>query len=326
MPRAANLSFRYQTKWVAPQILERISSGNLSDSPTLIAYVDQTKPNESPVLIPCRFGAVTEACVFGTTVSLVISLAEFAITDDLAAFNKEMLTRSAGTLPAWQSDGTLRGHYWLEANPEPVIVRRTEKLVDWEKIVGQLVERQEFSEETCFYTFQGIRSPESQATLTTKQGRYEFGPGREYELRIYHYYPKSAPLSARITLATPSPWLAFTTNPVLVLDSRYDLKRVRVKAGKPSAKEHAVLSVLRDVPGSEAPNLEFDVLILVRANFWRTIGYGIVLGILLAGPQIVAAFSNPALPRKNACFIAAASGVLGLLAGIFAAFGLKKSP
>jgi hypothetical protein len=326
MPKASELSFRYQTKWVAPQILEQIAAGKLSNLPTLIAYIDQTNATQAPVLIPCRFGTVNEAAVYGTTVSLVITLNEFAIAGDLPAFNQEMLTRSAGTLPAWQPDGKLRGHYWLETSPAPVTVLRTEKLADWEKVVAQLAERQEFKDENSFYTFQGICIPESRALLPTKQGRYEFDPGREYEIRIYHYYPKNAPLSARLTFTSTSPWLVFTTNPVLALDSRYDLKRVRVKAGKPSTKESAVLSVLRGVSEASAPSLEFDLLILIRAIFWRTLAYGIVLGALLAGPQIVAAFSNPALTRPTACFVSAISGVLGLLAGILAAFGLKKSP
>jgi len=166
---------------------------------------------------------------------------------------------------------------------------------------------------------------ESNKAVQLKEGRYELASGTEYELRIYHYSPGGGPLNTRLTLATSSPWLMFTTNPLLVLDSRYDLKRVRIKTGKPSSKEPAILSVLRSESGTETPELQFDLQVAVRSNFAWTLLYGVVLGVLLGGPQIVAAFSNPALPRTNAYFISVMSGVSGLFAGIFAAFGLKKS-
>ena len=325
MPHGASLQFRYQSKWIGPQILEKIANGTITNSPALIAYIDQSVPGQTPELIPCRLASISEASSHGTTVSLLLDLKEIALASDLAAFNKEMQTLSAGRLPTWQS-GKLTGLYWLEVLPSPSTISPSENISDWEKIVTQLVAHNEFGNESGIYAVLGISPLESDKTVQSKKGRYELAPSTEYELSIYHYYPKSGPVEVRLTLATSSPWLTFTTNPRLMLDSRYDLKRVRIKTGNPSSKEPAVLTILRGVTGSDTSELEFDLLLTVRSNFWRTLGYGFILGVLLGGPQIVAAFSNPALPKGSVYLISVLSGVVGLATGIFAAFGLKRSP
>jgi len=325
MPHGASLQFRYQSKWIAPSVFGKVKDGKIINSRALVAYVDQSIPGQAPELIPCRFASISEASIHGTTVSLVLNLGEIALATNLQAFNTEMRTQSSGTLPSWQS-GSLVGHYWFEVLPGPTTVTASENISDWETVVSQLATHTEFSNEGGFYAVLGMSPLESAQTVQFKKGRYELASGTEYELRIYHYSPGSSPLDTRLTLATSSPWLMFTTNPLLMLDSRYDLKRVRIKTGKPSSTEPAILCVLRSEGATQTPELQFDLPVAVRSNFGWTLLYGAVLGVLLAGPQIIAAFSNPTLPRMNAYFISLMSGVLGLFAGIFAAFGLKKSP
>lgn len=165
----------------------------------------------------------------------------------------------------------------------------------------------------------------SGAVVSINNGHYEFAPGHEYELRLYHYSPKSIALRTCLTITSTSPWLSFTTNPALSLDSRYDLKRTRFVTLKPPNQSQAVISVSRDPGGSQLPYLDFDLPVLVRGVFWRTLIYGIVFGALLAGPQIVAALSNPSLPASNIVSVCVLSALLGLAAGITAAFGLRTS-
>ena len=105
-------------------------------------------------------------------------------------------------MPTWQADGKLKFHYWFKANPGPLITTRSEKLADWEKVITQLVARKEFTDENGFCTIQGIYALGSQTIIQSCVGRYEFEPGREYDLRIYHYDPKAGALSAQLTLAT----------------------------------------------------------------------------------------------------------------------------
>jgi hypothetical protein len=259
---------------------------------------------------------MVDASSHGTTVSLVLALEEFAYAEDLVAFNSEMISASANTLPVWQSNGTIKGAYWLEIGQEPKTVIKSLKLAEWEKIVAQVERRPDFAYKPYFYTIDAILPVGGESLVSDQNGFYKLSPGREYELRI--------PKGDRLYLEKSSPWLTFVTNPSVVLDSRYDLKRVRFKTGRPSAKEVAVLTIQRG--NTSGPSgLEFDLPLEIRGTFWSTLGYGIALGALLAAPQIIAAFSNPNLPSNSLTVISIASLLFGLCAGIMGAFGLKKT-
>src|SRR5580704_3964379 len=325
-PWGSVLQFRYLQKYLAPGILEKARAAGEKESQALIAYIDLSDTNKAPEIIPCRFAVISEITVIGTAVTLQLELQEFAVAADLSKFNDELRKKPLGTLPVWQTDGdkkSAKGDYWLELPAEPTTTVRSDKLDDWEKIVTQLAARDDFKDEGSFYTVVGINEIPSRLAVAANKGRYDFQPGREYELSLYHFYPKNVPLRAGVTLTTTSEWLAFTTNPELQLDSRYDLKRVRFKTGKPAKEEDAWISVTRKSKDSQLPYVDFDLLGCVSGVFWQTLGYGIILGLLVAGPQIIAALSNPNLPASNIVLVCTTSGILGLATGIFAAFGLK---
>jgi hypothetical protein len=328
-PWGSVLQFRYLQRYLAPGILEKAQAAGKKESQAIIAYIDLSDTNKVPEIIPCRFASISEITIVGTAVTLQLELQEFAIATDLSKFNDELKEKSLGNLPVWQADGDkkrAKGDYWLEVPSEPTSTVRSVKLDDWEKIVTQLAARDDFKDEGSFYTVVGINEIPSRSAVLANNGRYEFQSGHEYEVSLYHFYPKDVPLRAGFTLATTSQWLAFTTNPVLQLDSRYDLKHARFKAGKPTNKEDAWISVMRNAGKGQLPYVDFDLLCLVRGVFWQTLGYGAILGLFLAGPQIIAALSNPSLPASNVVLVCATSGILGLAAGVLAAFGLKKSP
>jgi len=145
-------------------------------------------------------------------------------------------------------------------------------------------------------------------------------------VQLYHYYPTNVPLTARLTLTTTSQAGAYNK-------SRFGFGfEIRPKAWKicrrkPPGAEKAVISVLRD-PGRDQPAyLDFDLPVQVRGAFWQTLGYGIVLGILLAGPRLSLRFLIPVCQIRNAVFVCVATGIIGLLdQESWRAFGLKKSP
>ena len=327
MPWGSTLQFRYLTRYVATDVLQGASSIPTRAADALIAYIDQSEPGKRPEIVPCRFAKVTEVTGVGTAVTLLLELHEFAFAGNVAQFNEELRAKSKGDLPSWQADGKVQGHYWLEISPELTGSLRSDKLDDWEKIVSQLAAHSDFKDQSCFYSMVGIKEIVSRSSVPANNGRYELNSGHEYELSLYHFYPKNVPLSARVTLSTASSQITFTSNPVLYLDSRYDLKRARFKVGRPTSEEETIISVMRSVgDAAQLPYVDFDLSILVRGAFWKTFGYGIILGALLAGPQIVGSLSNPNLPTQNVVLVCLASAFIGIITGLFAAFNLKKSP
>jgi len=328
-PWGSILQFRYLKRYLAPGVLEKAQAAKETQTQTIIAYIDQSDPSRAPEIVPCRFASITAVVAVGTAVTLQLELQEFGIADDLAKFNGELKEKSTGNLPAWQGDGEtkkVRGHYWLEISADPTTAVRSHKLDDWEKIVAQLAVRSDFKDQGSFYTVVGVNEIPSRSAVSVSKGQYEFRPGKEYELSLYHFYPSDVPLEATLSLSTTSQWLTFTTNPILQLDSRYDLKHARFIAGKPTSKENAWISVMRNAGNHPLPYVDFDLMGLIRGVFWGRLGYGILLGLFVAGPSIVVALSNPSLPASKALPVCLMSAALGVAGGIAAAFGMKKSP
>lgn len=327
MPKGSQLQFRYDSKWIAPKIRDLLSEKNTSGITSLIAYIDQHDSTKTPEIIPCRFATLAETVIHGKTCSLVLALEEFGYAQNLDAFNNEIRAASGDMLPTWHPDGTIKGHYWFEIGQELVTVVKSLKLTEWESIVTQIAERADFADESCFYAIEGLYPVGIETAISLKDGRYELNSGREYEVRIYHFSPEKVPEGTRLSLATSSQWLTFTTSPELILDSRYDLKRVRLKTGRPLETENAVLTIRRadNISESELGNWEFDMLLRIKGSFRRTLVYGIILGALISGPSIITALSNPGLGAGSKIGISIASAIMGLAAGILVAFGLKKA-
>src|SRR5205807_7273938 len=111
----------------------------------------------------------------------------------------------------------------------------------------------------------------------------------------------------------------------MVVDSRYDLKRARLKTAGPATAERGSIIVTRtDASTTEQRVLEFDMLVEVGGTVWSTLAKGILAGILLATPQVLAALQNPNLPADARSIVVAVAGAFGLATGIFAAFAFKK--
>jgi len=323
MPKGSRLQFRYALRWIDGNIQSLIQRDeHVKGKPCLIVYIDQQDNSKAPELIPCRYATIVEANAHGSTASLVLALEEYAYAKDLTAFNNEMKKMANAALPTWQSNGEIAGFYWFRIDEKPTTVTNSLDLAEWEKIVEQIASRPDFKDENCFYTMVEIVPVDCKETVAMRDGVYELKPNQEYELRIYHFHPERI-ANATIQLKGSRKWFKFITSPTIILDSRYDLKRVRIITGKPREKKRAILTILR-TGGDRNASVEFDLPLLICGTYLHTLGYGILLGILLAGPQIVGTLFNLRLPCQNVIGIIIMSVIMGLVAGIFAAFGLRK--
>jgi hypothetical protein len=132
------------------------------------------------------------------------------------------------------------------------------------------------------------------------------------------------PPGTALSFTSASDWLKFTTNTSIAFDSRYDLKRVRLRVGYPSTQEFAVITITCSKPSTGDSGFQFDLPIQISGTFWRTLGFGAAIGVLLAAQQIFAVWNNPNLPPKNAVVSTIASLIIGLVTGVLATFGLRK--
>lgn len=328
MPAGTWIQFRYAREWVAPAILADLADSKkrktLRGRGVLISYVDQTDPQRDPELLPCRMASLVDVVPLGRTVSLQLELADFALASDLTHFNDEVASLAGNLFPRREADG-LRGSYWFEIARDLNSIARSSDLATWEGIVQQVATRPDFQGEHFFYTVEGLVDVGPNKPLAAERNMFHMRPNREYDLRIYHFHPTQGDPKALIGLETSHASLSFTTNPDVLLDSRYDLKRIRLRTMSPESREPGVLTVRRQTQGQPEWEWEFDLPIQVRGTFWRKIGFGLLVGSFLAVSPIVGAYSNPSLSAGSRQVISLVAIITGILAGVTAAFGLRRS-
>ena len=107
-----------------------------------------------------------------------------------------------------------------------------------------------------------------------------------------------------------------------LLDRRLQVVRFQTAGGP--ARRIAFLTLTRRSEGEESTDWQFDLPVGVKGEFLWTALYALAVAALLAGPQLYSIWSNPNLPQGNAVNATIITAVFTLLAGIFAAFVLKK--
>src|SRR5262249_62201072 len=179
LPAGAVVHFRYDKKHLAQAIRTAIDARQPEGQPALIVYIDQRTQGQPPTYVPCRFATIRTVSEHGTTVSLQLVVAEYAYSENLAAFNQWMGTTFAADLPAWSGD-KIEGKYWLRSTHDPASVSRTTDLGDWEKITDQLAGRGDFDQENCFYTVIGLRRPGKKTVIAPAEGSYVLSGRTDY--------------------------------------------------------------------------------------------------------------------------------------------------
>lgn len=328
MPKGCRLQFRYDKKWISPKVLERIKAGKSTKTISIIAYIAQYDKDNSPQLIPCRFAQIEDAKIHGTTVSLALSLEGFAYAENVKVFNEQVRSLSQDVVPKWDKTGNIIGYYWIEIDAEELHdVISSDKEDEWEKIIDQIAPHKDFAEEKCFYMLKGLYPIGSKDKLAFADDGYELENSSEYEVQIYHYHPKESETNAFIRVQSKSSGIEFTTNPTVIVNSRYDFKRVRFKTTSPTIPQQATLSVYRGKSENKDEHgiLDFDLKLHITGTRLKMLLWGSVIGILLSVPHLITALTNPELRGTTLTVVCFLVLIVGLITGILAAFKIKKN-
>jgi hypothetical protein len=328
MPSGTWIQFRYAATWIAPSIAsqldERKKRKRLRGTQSLIAYIDQADPGKDPEIVPCRYATLVDVAKLGRTTSLRLEFGDFAYAADLPQLNESLSSRVSEALPR-RVDGRMEGCYWLALEGGLAEVTRSSNLDTWEMIVEQLASRSDFQQERFFYTLEGLVDVATEKRLRPKGNLCALRPSREYDLEIYHYHPTEGDPDTFLSATTSEPSISFAMTPEVLLDSRYDLKRIRLRTASPMSAERGVLTLRRRRRSENDSEWQFDLPVRLRGAVLRRLGVGLLIGVLLAVSSVVAAYSNPKLSDADQLTIALVGGGASLLAGVAAAFGLRRS-
>lgn len=305
LPRGAHLQFRYDSKWVSSAIWQNLSGAFEKPRRALIAFWNTEDKGMPPTFLPCRFGSVVSARRLGSIATLTLELEDFAYAGDLSEFNQEVRRLSKGLLPVWAESGKIAGELWSALEADPVGVRRisqaTEWVGDWQQIVAQLAPLASFAPEPTFYVVLGVCEAARESWVEPKDGVYPLCPNRDYELQLHHFHPGSdfgpAHGNVELSLVVHGEGANLTSNPTVLLDSPYDLKRWRFKTGEPMRTERFVLSAYRKEPNpgpqTQSMNLEFDLVFSVGRNLLKRVCWGLAIALLLAFPHVLHVLDDP---------------------------------
>ncbi len=323
IPSGGKVSFRYDRKWISPSVLQKIEEKALVEQPALICFVDQQDTSRQPILVPCRFAEFGEIDRPGSTVSLQLVLGDFAYAEDLEAFNRQIRASSGDLVPTCDAKGDISGTYWFEVSQQITTAVKTTELADWEQLVTQLAEFPDFGidREPFFFYVKGLYRATDREPVKMKSGAYNLSPGAEYEIQIYHFHPKSSPVQAStwLRLDADSSAVRLPAGNLAAVDSRYDLKRIRVMTDTAVFKEEGGIHIYRvdGNPQADPAVDEFRLAFKVRGALPTTVCKGLLLGALLASPHVL---SIDDFANLNAYVPA----VFPLIAGILVAFGVRK--
>ena len=81
MPPGAVIRFRYATKIVDPKVLSAASAGKLIGQTTLICFLDASKMELFPSIVPTRFARIEKVEVVGGFITLDLGLSDFPDVD-----------------------------------------------------------------------------------------------------------------------------------------------------------------------------------------------------------------------------------------------------
>ena len=326
LPPATWLAFRYERGWIQQNLLQELTGVDarkrLHAAPVLIAYIDQHKDRAEFEIVPCRYATLDNVASVGQTASLQLEVNDFAYAPDLAAFNEHLRRTVGESLPRRVGDRA-EGAYWFTVDNLEAVERSASDAV-WEQIVAQLAPRPDFKDERFFYSVRGINEIGCDNPVNAEKNTFKLRPGRDYELRLYHYYPSEGNVEAEIRASATGAPLEFTVTPELLLDSRYDLKRLPFRTGSPIPSARGVLTLRRRKRGEERWEWDLDLGVRVRAAVVRQLLVGLTIAAALAATPIVAALSDTNLSHHAKALIVIVAAATSVVAGMAAAFGVPR--
>jgi hypothetical protein len=280
-------------------------------------------------LIPCRFGEIVSAEAHGSTFSLIMRLEEFCLTQELDAFNHRIYD-VLPDLAKWDGHAPPSGELWSFAENPLEGVSESLDLRTWENIVSQLAATASFAEENLFYTVKSIHRLDTRKHVTANAGSFTVRPGHIHEIEIYHKSPLTVPSGSFHVRTTAE--LQLITNSDLVLDSLYDLKRIRFSAQHYPRKRHAILALYRDFEAAADPaspsrrSWQFDLNFQLSSSLGRIVLLALPVGLLLTVPQAFGLFelTDPAPSSRKAILFVTIAILFNWCAAVIAALGLRR--
>jgi hypothetical protein len=318
-PVDAVIQFRYQKKWIACS-----SPECLTGKEGLVCFIGDATTGPQP-LTPVRYVKIEHVSIHGTTVSLQLRAADFALANT-SAFTEGVNKIAAGFHPRRIDQSPPEGKWVFPVGLEDITIERSTSLTIWEKLVQELSGEPEFTDEKLFWTVVGI---EPIANLSSDYREMKRWPtalkrGSTSSLVVYHYSPSGDPQERSYITVSGGGSVNSLSSSQVPVDSRYDLKRWRFSSLATGYGPEAGWIAINAPTG-----WGLELPLTTDRAYLRAGGLGLLIGLFLGLPGAAAAFRDlPSIADERfmpASILAGISLIGGILAGLAAVFGIRKS-
>lgn len=316
-PIGSIVQFRYDKRWIANELVDRVERGELAlPSSGIVCYVDLQ--GAGPLtMIPVRSVRVERINVHGRTVSIGLRMKEFNYAEPVV-FTKELFDLSGNVSPQKIND-EVEGKYLFEVDSLPVSLKTGQTVGDWEEVVVLLRDQAAFADEPFFWTVVGAHLEGSKMDSNVFSEWPQKPISDPFDLLVYHYQPKPGPrIDSKLTISTGSS-LERSGPSEIDIDSRYDLKRWRLY---PEPSGYSARETWIRIRTADRWNL--DLSVTVKGPFGRTLAKAVVAGALIAVPSIITILTQKDVSETMRMVISGVSLVSGILAASAVVFSIEK--
>jgi hypothetical protein len=339
LPRGAHIQFRYDEPIIQDGLRKSLRSDELRGARVLLGYVDCTPAGHGSdgycCVVPCRYGMLVRSKAIADNYALEFELLDFAAATDLNALQRNLPPGR----PHWEGTSgneSLVGQWCLRLPPEFQDCTPSRDLEVWKRTVKELSEHQDFSGQVCFFNvlglFRHVDGDTMRDAMRIVDGACNLSPNHYYELQLYHWDPSADSHSGQgdvfsVNVQVKEPWLEIRTNPILTIDSPYDINVVLMKTRSTTQTEYGLLQVGEKSDHTLVTRLplELDLPVRLKGSNLKTVLYGLLIGtLLLAQQHVLSPINNQATHQPVILQVIAVA--LAYVTGLFVAYAIPKPP
>ena len=355
-PFGVEVQFRYNANIVDESIKDGLSS--IRKCVGIVCNVDineKIEPRGTHRLIPVRRVVIERVWRSGSTITISMTMREFAHASDERQFTSQVASQCAHLPADAPADGESGGWWFFKITSQPNALTFKAELGTFEGITQQLATVTQFQEEPFFWTVLQVRK--GSADRIEESDRISAWPkkihfDRWYTLLIYVFRPLTSPDHGigQLLLRSEPPF-ASLHGPEIIIDSPYDLKRwpfkIRqphlgfresgwlrigqeaIRKGREANDRQADLSddeINRELRGKLTGTTDWEINLPMRfySSWFRILVVNIVLGALLAAPSIIAIWRQAGVPNNERLLSSLVALVFGVAAALVATFQVKR--
>ncbi|MGC5779959.1 hypothetical protein [Methylobacterium sp. NFXW15] len=319
MPPGAIIRFRYATKIVDPKVLAAASTGKLHGQRTLICFLDASKMELFPSIVPTRFASIEKVEVVGGFMTLDLKLSDFPdidenvdVQDRFGGLDREIPVPSGQSASKWE-----RVRYFFGQIEDPKFQSSNSDHA-WQRIVTKLAGSDGFKDAKYGRFFRVYGLSQDAAGHQDYRTAMSLSAGVPYYIQVSYFSPAAVENIDVLSISASSDAIKVISQSAMTLDSDYDKQTFIVQGTGPEVQTASYLNFVHEPsPSAEDKRkwkLRFELPVIAEADGLNKI---IRAALAAASPAAAALLGIYAAGKLN-------FGYAFVVVGVYIVFGFAN--